>query len=247
MPPAPDPIRVLLCDDHAVVREGLERLLANAERIEVVGAASDGQDGLELALRTRPDVILMDLSMPRLDGIAATRAIVAELPETRIIMLTSFGESQRVLDAIDAGAVGYLLKDSDGADVGPGRAGRGGRRLAARPASRPRRDHAQLGPEVGAHAAGARRPRAALVRALEQGDRDPARHLRGDREGAPDAHLPADRRDRPHAGGALGTRPGGPADDDRDPLHRRRAGAVRRRRCCARSARGPRTPRSPPR
>ena len=117
MPAAPDPIRVLICDDHAVVREGLERLLENAERVEVVGTASDGQDGLEMARETRPHVILMDVSMPRLDGIAATRAIVAELPDTRIIMLTSFSETQRVLDAIDAGAVGYLLKDSDGADV----------------------------------------------------------------------------------------------------------------------------------
>ncbi len=117
MAPAPDPIRVVICDDHAVVREGLERLLENAEQVEVVGTAADGQAGLELALETRPDVILMDVSMPRLDGISATRAIVAELPETRIIMLTSFSETERVLDAIDAGAVGYVLKDSDGADV----------------------------------------------------------------------------------------------------------------------------------
>jgi DNA-binding NarL/FixJ family response regulator len=117
MAPAPDPIRVLLCDDHAVVRDGLERVLENAEQIEVVGTAADGQEGLEVALDTRPHVILMDVSMPRLDGIAATRAILAELPDTRIIMLTSFSETQRVLDAIDAGAVGYVLKDSDGAEV----------------------------------------------------------------------------------------------------------------------------------
>ena len=117
MASAPDPIRVLLCDDHAVVRDGLERLLENAEQIEVVGTAADGQEGLEVALDTRPHVILMDVSMPRLDGIAATRAILAELPDTRIIMLTSFSETQRVLDAIDAGAVGYVLKDSDGPEV----------------------------------------------------------------------------------------------------------------------------------
>jgi DNA-binding NarL/FixJ family response regulator len=117
MASAPDPIRVLLCDDHAVVRDGLERLLENAEQIEVVGTAADGQEGLEVALDTRPHVILMDVSMPRLDGIAATLAILAELPDTRIIMLTSFAETQRVLDAIDAGAVGYVLKDSDGAEV----------------------------------------------------------------------------------------------------------------------------------
>jgi DNA-binding NarL/FixJ family response regulator len=80
MTSAPPTIRVLLCDDHVVVREGLARLLENADGIEVVGVASDGQQGLEEARATRPDVILMDLSMPRLDGVSATRAIIAELP-----------------------------------------------------------------------------------------------------------------------------------------------------------------------
>ena len=113
----PGTIRVLLCDDHVVVREGLARLLENAEGIEVVAVASDGAEGLEQARASRPDVVLMDLSMPRLDGVAATRAILAELPETYIVVLTSFADRERVLEAIDAGAAGYVLKDSDGAEV----------------------------------------------------------------------------------------------------------------------------------
>ncbi len=113
----PATIRVLLCDDHVVVREGLARLLENADGIEVVAVASDGQEGLEQARATRPDVILMDLSMPRLDGVSATRAIIAELPDTFVVVLTSFADRDRVLEAIDAGAAGYLLKDSDGAEV----------------------------------------------------------------------------------------------------------------------------------
>ena len=117
MPSTLEPIRVLLCDDHAVVRNGLERLVENADGIEVVAAAANGLEGVQMARETRPDVILMDLSMPQLDGIAATRAICAELPDTHVIVLTSFGESDRVLDAIDAGAVGYLLKDADGSEV----------------------------------------------------------------------------------------------------------------------------------
>jgi DNA-binding NarL/FixJ family response regulator len=113
----PETIRVLLCDDHVVVREGLARLLENAEGIEVVAVASDGEEGLEQARAARPDVVLMDLSMPRLDGVGATRAILAELPETYIVVLTSFADRERVLEAIDAGAAGYVLKDSDGAEV----------------------------------------------------------------------------------------------------------------------------------
>jgi DNA-binding NarL/FixJ family response regulator len=113
----PTTIRVLLCDDHVVVREGLARLLDNADGIEVVAVASDGEEGLEEARAKRPDVILMDLSMPRLDGVSAIRAIVAELPGTYVVVLTSFADRDRVLEAIDAGAAGYLLKDSDGAEV----------------------------------------------------------------------------------------------------------------------------------
>jgi len=106
-------IRVLLADDHDVVRRGLTALLDGAPGFAVVAAAADGAEAVTLAAEHEPDVILMDLSMPGVDGIEATRQVVAEWPEARIVVLTSFSERERILDALDAGAVGYLLKDSD--------------------------------------------------------------------------------------------------------------------------------------
>lgn len=105
-------IRVLLAEDHAVVRAGLQELLDGAEDIEVVGAAADGLSAVELAAELQPDVVLCDLSMPGLDGIEATRRILEESPETRVVILTAFSERDRILGALDAGAVGYLLKDA---------------------------------------------------------------------------------------------------------------------------------------
>ena len=110
-------IRVLLCDDHAVVREGLARLLDRTEGIEVVGSAADGLEAVAAALEVRPDVVLMDLAMPNLDGIGATRRIVAEAPGANVVVLTSFGDNARIHDALDAGALGYLLKDAEAAEV----------------------------------------------------------------------------------------------------------------------------------
>ncbi|MGH2820512.1 MAG: response regulator [Actinomycetota bacterium] len=106
-------IRVLLADDHGVVRAGLQQLLANFEGIEVVGAASDGEQAVALASQTQPDVILMDLHMPEVDGIQATRLILEGRPGTSIVILTSFSEKGKILQALDAGAVGYLLKDAE--------------------------------------------------------------------------------------------------------------------------------------
>lgn len=103
-------IRVLIVDDHAVVRAGLEQLLATTDDIELIGATSDGEAAVQLAEDLRPDVILMDLSMPRLDGIAATKRILASAPEIHILVLTSFSEQRRIVEAIHAGAEGYLLK-----------------------------------------------------------------------------------------------------------------------------------------
>jgi DNA-binding NarL/FixJ family response regulator len=104
-------IRVLVVDDHQLVRAGLITLLAAAEDIDVVGEASDGAAGVAVARDALPDVVLMDLSMPVLDGVAATRALLAELPDTAVVALTSFSDRQRVADVIAAGATGYLLKD----------------------------------------------------------------------------------------------------------------------------------------
>ena len=106
-------IRVLLAEDHALVRDGLERLLRSAGDIEVVGAASDGAEAVELAAAAEPDVVLMDLSMPNLDGIEATRQITAARPETHVVVLTSFSDRDRIMGALDAGAIGYLLKDAE--------------------------------------------------------------------------------------------------------------------------------------
>ena len=106
-------IRLLLADDHAVVRNGLKRLLDGIDDLEVVGAAADGGEAVALTRETTPDVVMMDLEMPRMDGIEATRRITAERPETRVVVLTSFSDRERILDALDAGAVGYLLKDAE--------------------------------------------------------------------------------------------------------------------------------------
>ena len=106
-------IRVLLAEDHGLVRAGLERLLATCEDMEVVGGAADGVEAVELAAQTRPDVILMDLSMPGMDGIEATRKIVAAHEAVQVVVLTSLTDRDRILAALDAGAVGYLLKDAE--------------------------------------------------------------------------------------------------------------------------------------
>ena len=106
-------IRVLLADDHVLVRAGLERLLGGVADIEVVGVASDGSEAVELAVKERPDVVLMDLEMPVLDGIEATRRIVAEVDGVAVVILTSFADRERILRALDAGAIGYLLKDAE--------------------------------------------------------------------------------------------------------------------------------------
>jgi NarL family two-component system response regulator LiaR len=106
------PIRVLLTDDHAIVRKGVRALLATERGIQVIGEACSGAEAVVQAEALRPDVILMDLVMPDLDGIDATRQITAKLPGIRILVLTSFAADEKVFPAIKAGALGYLLKDS---------------------------------------------------------------------------------------------------------------------------------------
>jgi DNA-binding NarL/FixJ family response regulator len=109
--------RVLLVDDHQLVRAGLASLIEAADDLEVVGTAADGAEAVEVAGRTRPDVVLMDLSMPNVDGVTATRALLAQWPEMAVVVLTSFADRARVAEALAAGAVGYLLKDSDPRDL----------------------------------------------------------------------------------------------------------------------------------
>ena len=110
-------IRVLLADDHSVVREGLHMFLGRDPELEVVGEAADGAEAVTLARELHPDVVLMDLLMPVMDGIAATAAIRAELPDVEVVALTSVLESDAVVSAVKAGAIGYLLKDTQAAEL----------------------------------------------------------------------------------------------------------------------------------
>jgi DNA-binding NarL/FixJ family response regulator len=110
-------IDVLLVDDHALLREGLRTLVDAAPDLRVVGAAGDGQSALDLVASAAPHVVVMDLSMPTMDGVTATRRITAEHPGVQVLVLTSFSDGERVLDALDAGAIGYLLKDAEPAEL----------------------------------------------------------------------------------------------------------------------------------
>jgi two-component system, NarL family, response regulator LiaR len=112
-----DAIRVLIVDDHSVVREGLRAFLQLQEGLEVVGEAADGEEAIEAASRLQPDVILMDLVMPRLGGVAAMRRLREEVPEARVIVLTSFLDDDKLLPALRAGAAGYLLKNAEPQDL----------------------------------------------------------------------------------------------------------------------------------
>src|SRR2546427_9905691 len=108
-----DSIRVLPADDHAVLREGLRSFLELQDGIEIVGDAADGAEAVELAEQLRPAVVLMDLVMPKLDGVEAMRELRERVPDTRVIILTSYIDDERLLPAIRAGAAGYLLKNAE--------------------------------------------------------------------------------------------------------------------------------------
>ncbi len=112
-----DPIRVLLVDDHAVVRRGLRSFLELLDDIEVVGEAADGREGVTLAQALVPDVVVLDLVMPILDGIAATAELKAALPDTQVVILTSFVDDEKVAGALEAGATGFLMKDAEADEV----------------------------------------------------------------------------------------------------------------------------------
>ena len=104
--------RVLIADDQTLFRSGLARLLDSDDRVNVVGEAVDGNDAVKLAASLKPDVVLMDIKMPNLDGIEATRRIIAENPKTKVLMLTTFEADNHVIQSLKAGASGYVLKDS---------------------------------------------------------------------------------------------------------------------------------------
>lgn len=106
-------IRIVVVDDHMMVRAGLAQLLSTVPDIELVGVATDGNEALEVVFRERPDVVLMDLSMPNLDGVQATGLISAKYPECKVLVLTSFSDQRRITEAFAAGAEGYLLKHTE--------------------------------------------------------------------------------------------------------------------------------------
>jgi DNA-binding NarL/FixJ family response regulator len=110
-------IRLLIVDDHVVVRQGLEQLFATVPEVEVVGVAADGGQAVLQADRLAPDVVLMDVGMPKVDGVEATRQITAAHPGSRIVILTAYGDKDRIQAALQAGASGYLLKHSPPEDV----------------------------------------------------------------------------------------------------------------------------------
>jgi DNA-binding NarL/FixJ family response regulator len=140
-------IRAVVVDDQGLVRAGVRVLLQTADDVEVVGEAADGHEAVRLAERLRPDVVLMDIRMPRVDGIEATRRILAAVPQTNILMLTTFADDDDVYGALTAGAVGFLVKDGEPEDMidAVRRAARGEPLLApsvlARVVERARRSH----------------------------------------------------------------------------------------------------------
>jgi DNA-binding NarL/FixJ family response regulator len=115
--PVPETLRLLVADDQALIRRGLSMMLAAEPGIEVVGQAADGVEAIEQALQLRPDVVVMDLQMPRASGVVATREITAKLPDTRVVVLTTYDDDDLVFEAIRAGAHAYLLKDASEAEV----------------------------------------------------------------------------------------------------------------------------------
>lgn len=106
-------IRVLIADDHKMVRVGLAALLGQTKHLEVVGSADNGAEAVKMALTLRPDVVIMDLMMPVMDGVEATRRIHAEAPEVKVLVLTTFGTSDGIAHALDAGAIGAIMKNAD--------------------------------------------------------------------------------------------------------------------------------------
>ena len=202
-------IRVLIADDHAVVRQGLRTFLDLQDDVEVVGEAADGEAAVAEAWRAAPDVVLLDLAMPLLDGVAALPRLREAAPAARVIVLTSFGEDERLFAALRAGAAGFLLKDVEPAELvqrDPHRPRGPGAALARRRRAHGRGDRARRRPRAAGRRADPARARGAAAdrgRALEQADRARAR---GGGEDGQDPRLPRARQARPlrpHAGGAV--------------------------------------------
>ena len=238
-------IRVLLADDHGVIRDGLGRLIGGLDDVELVGTASDGAEAVERARRADARRRADGPRHAALDGIEATRRILADRPGTAVLVLTAFSDRPRILGALEAGACGYLLKDVASEEVAEGirAAARGESPLDPRAARTVLSARSEPDPLAGL----SEREREVLDAArrgpAEQADRAPAGDQREDRQVPPHADLPRARRHRPHAGRAVGraprTRPkvalsSGPgrcdrAGHDRPSCAAAAAGAARRR------------------
>ena len=213
-------IRLLLADDHPVVRDGLRGMLASEADFEVVAEAASGAEAVRLTERERPDVVLMDLQMPEMDGATATAEIAARFPATRVLVLTTYDADADILRAVEAGATGYLLKDTPQRAAVPGHPGRRPGRDGAGPdggdpAGQP---HAPAGLR-GPHRPRGRGPGAGRQGLEQRRHRRRPVHQRGHGQDPPAAHLRQTGRGRPdrRRGGGAGARhhrppPAAPAD-----------------------------------
>ena len=193
-------ITVLLVDDHPVVRAGVRGMLDGEPDIIVVGEAGSGHEAVAAARALTPDVVLMDLRMPGLDGVEATARLLEAVPGTRVVVLTTYETDTDILRAVEAGAAGYLLKDASRTDLVQAvrLAARGETVLAPSVATKlfhRTRKRPRFAVSARGRGAAARR-----ARTVQCGDRPRAAHQRGDREDPPAAHVPEARRQRPHGG-----------------------------------------------
>ncbi len=199
-------IRVVIADDHRVVRTGLEQLLATFEGVEIVGVAADGTEAVDRCASERPDVAMIDLEMPGMDGVEATRRIRSLSPDTSVVVFTSFSDRERIVRALDAGAIGYLLKDAEPAVLHEAimAAARGEAPLDPKAAAELLADRAAAFTERAVVGTGARGVGPGREGIGEQTDRETVGDQREDRQGPSHQHLPVSRCTGPDAGGLVG-------------------------------------------
>ena len=214
-----NPIRLLIADDHPVVRDGLSGMFARDPGFDVLGEAGDGAEAIRLAAELRPDVILMDLRMPGMDGLAAIKELARRRIDARVLVLTTYDTDGYVLPAIEAGATGYLLKDAPRDELlrAVRAAADGQAVLSPSVATRLMNRRVPRSPQTSRSAGGSWRSSALVAAGTTNRERGrPAAHQRGDRQDPPAEHLRQARGQRPRRGGRRGVQPA--------PAHPRHAG-----------------------